>query len=280
MGSHMLIAEEQNVEAFEATATPYVLPSFIAPLSPNLFSDCLLERTGSERRLRGGSLLFSASMQCLVLGILILIPLIYTDVLPLGQLMSNTMIAPPPPPPPPPAPAALRPTHISSNLANGQLIAPTAIPTKIKMIHEEEAPPSGDGVIGGVLGGVPGGQLGGAMGGVLGGIISTHPPVVPAVVPGRVQVSQGISEGMLLTRVEPEYPRIARLGHVAGTVLLRAIISKEGVIENLHALSGNPGLIESAMAAVRQWRYKPYLLNGTPVEIETTVTVNFHLDVQ
>ena len=277
MGTHLLIAEEQKIEATVSRAGPFVLPSFQAPLSPNLFSDCLLERTGSERRLRRGSLLFSVSMQCLVLGILILIPLIYTDVLPLGQLISNTMIAPPPPPP---APAAPRPTHISSNLANGQLIAPTAIPTKIKMIHEEEAPPSGDGVIGGVLGGVPGGQLGGAMGGVLGGIISTHPPVVPAVVPGRVQVSQGISEDMLLTRVEPEYPRIARLGHVAGTVMLRAIISKEGVIENLHALSGNPGLIESAMAAVRQWRYKPYLLNGTPVEIETTVTVNFHLDVQ
>jgi periplasmic protein TonB len=63
-----------------------------------------------------------------------------------------------------------------------------------------------------------------------------------------------------------------------GTVLLHAVISKEGRIENLQLIEGHPMLVEAAINAVRQWQYKPYLLSGEPVEVETTVSVNFHLD--
>ena len=84
-------------------------------------------------------------------------------------------------------------------------------------------------------------------------------------------------EGNLIYRVQPEYPQLARQARIQGTVVLRAIISREGRIENLQALSGHPLLVPAAMEAVRLWRYRPYSLNDQPVEVETQITVNFTL---
>jgi protein TonB len=84
-------------------------------------------------------------------------------------------------------------------------------------------------------------------------------------------------EGNLVYRVQPIYPPLARSARIQGQVFLRAIISRTGTIENLQAVSGHPMLIPAALGAVRQWRYRPYLLNGEPVEVETQVTVNFSL---
>ena len=93
----------------------------------------------------------------------------------------------------------------------------------------------------------------------------------------RVKVSQGVTQGLLVHKVEPQYPPIAKTARVQGTVVLHALIAKDGKIENLQAVSGSPLLTAAAINAVKQWRYKPYILNGQPVEVETTVTVNFHL---
>ena len=84
-------------------------------------------------------------------------------------------------------------------------------------------------------------------------------------------------EGNLIYRVQPEYPALAKLAHIHGAVVLRAVISKQGTIENLQAVSGPPLLMKAAVDAVQQWRYRPYLLNGEPVEVDTQVTVNFVL---
>jgi protein TonB len=84
-------------------------------------------------------------------------------------------------------------------------------------------------------------------------------------------------EGNLIYRPQPAYPPMARAARVQGAVVLRAVISRSGTIENLQALSGHPLLIPAAIEAVRQWRYRPYILNGEPVEVETRVTVNFIL---
>jgi len=84
-------------------------------------------------------------------------------------------------------------------------------------------------------------------------------------------------EGNLILRVQPDYPAPARQVRVQGQVVLRAMISREGTIENLQVLSGHPMLVRAAVDAVRQWRYRPYLLNGEPVEVETEVRVNFIL---
>jgi len=84
-------------------------------------------------------------------------------------------------------------------------------------------------------------------------------------------------EGNLILRVQPAYPLFARQVRVQGLVVLRAVISREGTIENLQVLSGHPMLVQAAVDAVRQWRYRPYVLNGEPVEVETEVKVNFIL---
>ena len=84
-------------------------------------------------------------------------------------------------------------------------------------------------------------------------------------------------EGNLVLRVQPDYPAIARQARVQGQVVLRAMISREGMIENLQVLSGPPMLVRAAVNAVQQWRYRPYVLNGEPIEVETEVKVNFVL---
>jgi protein TonB len=97
------------------------------------------------------------------------------------------------------------------------------------------------------------------------------------VTPQRVRISQGVTKGLLIHRVEPPYPPLAKAARVQGEVVLSAIISVNGEIENLQLASGHPMLVPAALTAVRQWRYKPYLLNGQPVEVETTITVIFAL---
>jgi protein TonB len=244
-----------------------------------MFEDSLIESGGKLRTKRGLTTTISFILQVALIGILVLIPLLFTEALPKTQLMTF-LVAPPPPPPPPPPPAATPVKvvkQIQTDIVNGQLRTPTKIPEKVQMIKEEEAPPpmsSMAGVVGGVPGGVPGGQ----MGGVIGGIISSTPVAVPkAATPQRVRVSQGVTQGLLIRKIQPNYPPLARQARIQGSVLLQAVISKEGAIENLRLISGHPMLAPAALEAVKQWRYKPYILNGEPVEVETQVTVNFTL---
>ena len=93
--------------------------------------------------------------------------------------------------------------------------------------------------------------------------------------PKPVPVSSGVSEGLLIHQVKPAYPPIALTAHVQGEVILQAVIGKDGSIQNLRVVSGHPMLIKAAVDAVQQWRYRPYLLNGEPVEVETQVRVTF-----
>src|ERR1700687_5772073 len=241
-----------------------------------MFEDSLIESGNRLKTKRLGTTVISFLLQVGLIGILILIPLIYTDALPKTQLMTFLVAPPPPPPPPPPPAAAGRVVEVQSEVINGQLRTPTKIPQKVQMIKEEEAPP--DLGAGGVPGGVPGGIPGGSTGGVMGGILSSTPVAVPKVAtPQRVRVSTGVATGLLIKKVQPAYPPLAKQARIQGHVLLQAEISKDGTIQNLQLISGHPMLAPAAIEAVRQWRYKPYLLNGEPVGVETTVQVNFSL---
>jgi protein TonB len=102
--------------------------------------------------------------------------------------------------------------------------------------------------------------------------------VVRQAVVQTQRVPSKLMEGMLIHKVVPEYPAIARVSRLSGTVVLQATISRSGTIENLRVVSGPSMLQQAAKDAVRQWRYRPYLLNGEPVEVETTVNVQFTLD--
>jgi protein TonB len=164
--------------------------------------------------------------------------------------------------------------QVQTDIVNGQLRTPTKIPQKVQMIKEDEAPPPMQGVMGGVAGGIPGGQAGG----VIGGIISSSNVAVPHVAPPqRIRVSSGVSRGNLIRQVQPVYPPIARTAHIQGQVMLEAEISKEGDVINLHVISGPPMLQANAIEAVKQWKYRPYLLNGEPVVVDTQITVIFSL---
>ena len=93
----------------------------------------------------------------------------------------------------------------------------------------------------------------------------------------RIRVGGNMAVSNLIHKVDPVYPAIAKAAKIQGTVVLQAVISKDGSIENLHLISGHPMLAPAAIDAVKQWKYKPYFLNGEPVEVETTINVNFTL---
>jgi TonB family protein len=111
----------------------------------------------------------------------------------------------------------------------------------------------------------------------LGADASGGPPSTNANLPTRVRISQGVSQMFLIHQVAPVYPTVARSNHIEGTVLLRAEISKDGAIEDLQLISGPKELVQAAIGAVAQWRYRPYLLKGQPIAVETQIMVNFKL---
>lgn len=271
-----------EVQELVKDAQKQVMPEIPGPLPERpLFADSLLDSGAQERKRRKFAAVISFTVQCLVIGTMIIVPLMFTDVLPKQQLLTYLMAPPPPPPPPPAAQAVAKVVkQVQSELLNGQLRTPSRIPEKVQMIREEEAPPplSTGGVVGGVAGGIPGGQLGG----IIGGIVSqtSNLAVVPKLAvaqPKRIRVSQGVTRGLLIRKIEPTYPVLARQARVQGEVILKAIVTREGDIKELELVSGHPMLAPAAIAAVRQWHYRPFLLNGEPIEVETMVTVTFNL---
>ena len=196
-------------------------------------------------------------------------PLLHPEALP-RQMIATLMVAPSPPPLPPrtaPAPKV----QTKSEILNAGLQAPSRIPKRIATVMESAPPPSMQ-ATGMQDSGTPGG-----IGDILEGsgtgraIVVKQAPAKPLPIPSRLMA------GNLLSRTIPRYPEIARTAHIQGAVVLQATISKIGSIENLRVVSGPPLLRQAAIDAVQSWRYKPYLLNGDPVEVETTINVVFNL---
>ena len=235
-----------------------------------MFEDAMMESSG---RMTTGSRYYTtvgALLNGAVVGALILMPLLYPEALP-KNAVSMTLVAPPPPPAPVPVERVQRPAPTMPEPVL-QMEVPTRIPKQISM-KPEGAPPS-------VPGEVPSGLSGNAPG-VPGGLFSTfgsgQPVVVRPSAPRKIAVSQGVMAGNLLVKPEPAYPAIAKAARVQGTVTLAATISKTGTIENLTVVSGPAMLAQAAVEAVQRWRYRPFLLNGEPVEVQTSVTVSFLL---
>ncbi|HEY4980018.1 MAG TPA: energy transducer TonB [Candidatus Acidoferrum sp.] len=245
-----------------------------------MFEEMVVSTSGSKKGTKPWTFLLSMGLEVGLLIVIVLIPLIYTEALP-KTLMSSILLAPPPPPPPPPPPAAVQVVHVKpvAHLMDaGKLVAPKVIPKDIKIIKEEEAPPDmGGGMVGGVVGGVSGGSMGGALGGVIGGAGSTAAPPPPKAALKRITVGGQVQAAHLVNKVQPGYPPLARQTRISGTVKLHAIIGKDGVVQQLQVVSGHPLLVQSALDAVRQWRYQPTLLNGEPVEVDTEIDVIFSL---
>ena len=212
--------------------------------------------------------------QVILLAVLILIPLMHTQALP-KALSGIYLLAPQPPVLQPQAPVPIR-IKGGPRLFNGiRLIAPTSIPPNVEDLREPELP----------LDAAPSFQTNSVFNGIPGldksneilGSSRRNPPPPEKTPPVRIRQGGDVEQARLLSQTKPAYPFLAIQTRTQGDVVLRAIISKEGNVAEVQVVSGHPLLVKAAMDAVRQWRYKPTLLNGEPVEVDTTITVAFRL---
>jgi len=234
-----------------------------------------LSSSWDERSRRGLTTFTSFGVQVLIVAALLAMPLLRPQGLPLFRKLTVPVSLGPIGDRVAPLPTrhggATPAPHTDHTIILQQ---PSHIPINVTPGDDVSAPPlGGSGLSGGEVVGVPGGP-----GGVINSVGTGVQPVMPAApaVEHPVYVSH-MSEGDLVHKVLPTYPPLARSARIQGTVVLQAIISKQGTIENLRLLSGHPMLAPAAIEAVRQWRYRPYILNGDPVEVDTQVTVNFSL---
>lgn len=239
-----------------------------------------------------GSVIFHAFL----IVALSLIPFVTVQEIDRVELLTRLVspIGPPPAPlPEPPQPATPAPQAAArapvTPPSEGALIMPTVVPEEIALVVDVPvAPPSG-GVIGGV--GVPGGIPGGVAGGILGGILAANasrepavalpapplppPPEPPPLPPRPVRVGGEIREPRLTKMVPPVYPSLAAKARVGGFVVLEAVVTAAGVVDEIRVISGHPLLIQAAVNAVKQWRYEPTYLNGAPIPVMLTAKVEF-----
>ena len=272
--------------ALKSGAGKAARPVRLPPTTQNdVFLNALLE-TPATRTLRRSPLEWAAAtgLHIAVLATLIIVPLYTTGTIQLSKYEDTALVAPPAPPAPPPPPAGrtvaphISPTHPKLTYTLGKLTAPASIPKTLSLDNSGAAPDL-EGVVGGVPGGVAGGELGGSLGRVFGGT-GTSVPIPPPQAPAArriVRVGSHLQAPRQTYSVQPEYPPLARQGHVWGLVVVNAVIDEHGNVVQARALSGHPLLIPAALNAVLQWKYEPTLLNGTPVAVEMEVTVRFSL---
>lgn len=239
-----------------------------------MFTDSMLETSWAQRARRSWTTLTSFGLQVLIIGFLLLLPLWKTVGLPAARIVSTPVSLGRRAPDPAPRPSSAGASSILTNLAAGPLRQPSHIPTVIRMGPDDSSPQP----VGGPGVGIDG--IGPPLGtGYFSSLIGGNRPMLPIAPPtiSRAIRTSSMLEGNLMRRVQPAYPPLARTARIQGSVILAAVISKAGTIENLRALSGPPMLVPAAIEAVSQWRYRPYILNSEPIEVETQITVNFTL---
>jgi periplasmic protein TonB len=234
---------------------------------------------GRQDMKRPCTIVLSLLLQIGAMCIVILIPLIYSEALPSAQLKS-TVVAPTRPvsAAPPKFAGSMTDVRAARRFLTPPLVAPRFIPRNIDDI-EPHAPAPEIRVFDGTS--ETDGPAGGAIASILGPVRGDAPPLLSMQKPhtrsGPVRVGGRLAEANLIRRVQPTYPPLAKSARVQGVVEFTAIISKEGKIENLQLVRGHPLLVNAAREAVLQWRYRPTLLNGQPVEVVTDIVVNFTL---
>jgi protein TonB len=235
-----------------------------------MFEDSTFESNGTIRTRSRGWMIAALALNSSILLALILVPLIYPEALP-QQFMAFLMEAPPPAAAPPaPFHEPVRTTTASSAAMPDPLAPPRQIPIGVIRSNDPGPGPATNEASLSLGDGTPGG-LPDAFHSQPAPIVVHPEPKTTAHLPSSV------AAGLLIRKVIPQYPALAKAAHVEGTVILAATISKEGTITNLRIISGPPMLQQAALDAVSQWRYRPYLLNGQPVDVETTVNVIFTL---
>ena len=215
------------------------------------------------------------AFQTLVLVTLVVAPLYRTLPLPKRERVTMLYLQPP-------AAAGGNATKFQA-----PKLASTSSPKSTAMtapVHEtQETPPAPVSTLGGVVGGIPGGMVGGIPGGVLSEAVNSAPKV-PIIAKSleptpvkRIRVASRVVEANLIHDVPPQYPPEAGRARLVGAVVLMAVIGQDGSVKDVRVESGLPILAQAAIDAVKQWRYKPYLIDGEPVEVASRITINFTL---
>jgi protein TonB len=236
----------------------------------SMFEDSTFETMGRIHTRSRGWMMATFALNSSILLALVIIPIIHPEMLP--KLTSPIWMQSPPPvqEPRPVVRTVQMPTAPSEITAQAFQVQST-IPRQPNTPGTQEPPTP-----------IESGSLAGNPNGVADAdnpfnAHGTHPDVRQAV-PSTQHVSSGVMQGMLIDKVIPTYPAIARATRTSGAVILQATISRAGTIENLRVISGPAMLRQAALDAVKQWRYRPYMLSGQPVEVETAVEVDFTLD--
>ena len=254
-----------------------------------MFEQTMLVAAG--RGGRAWSTMAGVAAQSALLTAAVLVPMVFPDSLPKMRTVMSLLSPSVPLPPRPAAPdhAAARTTAVQETQINtSQLVEPRTMPERPAMIIEEPLTGAGRS---GVEGGLEGGSDDGVVGSILNSVLrqtnpmrAVAPPAKPVEakppappVKERIVVSSGVQEAMIVKRVLPVYPALARQVRVSGRVELHGVIGTDGRIHELQLIGGHPLLVPAALDAVRQWVYRPTLLNGVPVEVEAPIIVNFTL---
>lgn len=244
--------------------------------SPILFQSLVVTRQEARTGRKSATFFISLVLHTALVLMVAVLPLLFYDALPSQEALRAFFVQPlelaPPPPPPPPPPAAARAVvrpapKVDLQQANA-FVAPIDIPDEIVPEASLDL-----GIEGGVVGGVEGGVPGGVVGGVVGGLPTGAPPP-PARV---VRIGGQIAQPRIIKKVEPIFPDLAVQSRISALVILEAEVDVRGHVKSVKVLRGHPLFDDSAVQAVKQWRYQPLLLNGEPTGFILTVTVNFNL---
>jgi periplasmic protein TonB len=233
-----------------------------------MFEDSTFESNSRIQTRSRAWMLATCAFNGSILFAMVLIPLIYPSALP--QMVKSLLVAAPAPPQPPPKPVevAMVTNNAPRQIEGGRIFAPTIIPPYVFIPDAPEVNTPLNVATAEFDNNASNNPF----------ATQTRRAEVLQAVKGPVRVSGMVEEGLLLKRTIPIYPPIALASHIEGTVVLQATISRSGTIANLRVISGPMMLQQSAVNAVQQWRYRPYLLSGEPVEVETTVNVIFKLN--
>jgi protein TonB len=251
-----------------------------APEEPHLrFEIELLTEQEGEAKKRSATFMMSLMVHAVLIVLVVLIPILTYNALPApGEGTRAFFVAPseaaPPPLPPPPPPAGVRSLAKTPAAPTPPPGANFVVPVEVPDVIKPE-----DGIDLGVPGGVPGGVEGGVTGGVLGGIVGGIPTPAPPPPPKAVRVGGQIKAPKIIKVVQPVYPDLAVQARLTAVIILEALVETNGQVKSVSVLRGAPLFDDAAIAAVKQWRYQPLLLNGVPTEFSLTVTVKFNLNL-
>ena len=233
-----------------------------------MFADSLFHSSYSASPRRAWTTLLSFGAQAALAAALFVLPLLWTENLPALHFTSELLLPLAPPPHVEPPATRPSPTHGEFTQTQNVWMMPRHIPSITRNDPGPVVPPT-------IAPGVPNQNPNGPAG-PISDVMNAFPTVAHPALAHLPRLSL-MMEGNLIRRIQPIYPAAAKLTGMEGAVVLQAVISREGKIEDLAIVEGNPILARAAVTAVKQWLYRPYRLNNEPVEVQTQITVNFVL---